>query len=124
MDSIPLAQNHPGGLLFASGKCVECHGANRQGTGTGEAAIPSLVNLEYKYADIEEVKKVIKNGRNAMPSNEGYSDEELTLIAQFLLNIPAVRWRLNCKVLPTRLIVSNAFSMQKDIPPRNPHGAS
>jgi quinoprotein glucose dehydrogenase len=89
MDSIPLAQNHPGGLLFASGKCVECHGANRQGTGTGEAAIPSLVNLEYKYTDIEEVKKVIKNGRNVMPSNEGYSDEELTLIAQFLLNIPA-----------------------------------
>jgi quinoprotein glucose dehydrogenase len=89
MDSIPLAQNHPGGLLFAGGKCVECHGANRQGTGIGETAIPSLVNLEYKYSDIEGVKKIIKNGRNAMPSNEGYSDEELTLIAQFLLNVPA-----------------------------------
>jgi len=87
MDSIPMAENHPGGLLYAGGKCVECHGGNRRGTGDG--AIPSIANLEYKYSDIEEVKTIIKNGRNAMPSNEGYSDEELTLIAQFLLNIPA-----------------------------------
>ena len=87
MDSIPIVENHPGGLLYAVGKCVECHGGNRKGTGDG--TIPSIANLEYKYSSVEEVKAIIKNGRNAMPSNEGYSEEELTLIAQFLLNLPA-----------------------------------
>ena len=87
MDSIPQKLNHPGGLIFASGKCVECHGGNRQGTADG--TIPSLINLEYKYSDVNEVKAIIKNGRNVMPSNEGYTDQELTLLAQFLLNIPA-----------------------------------
>ena len=86
MDSIPIQLNHPGALIFANGKCVECHGGNRRGKSDG--TIPSLVDLQFKYADINEVKKIIKNGRNLMPSNEGYTDEELTLLAKFLLSIP------------------------------------
>lgn len=87
MDSIPQQRNHPGALIYANGKCIECHGGNRKGKSDG--TIPSLVDLEYRISDLEEVKKVIKNGKNLMPSNEGYTDEELTLLAQFLMNIPA-----------------------------------
>jgi quinoprotein glucose dehydrogenase len=86
MDSIPPKLDHPGALLYASGKCVECHGANRKGT--GDATIPSLLDLQFRYDDIEEVKSIIKNGRNTMPSNLGYSDKELTLISKFLMSIP------------------------------------
>lgn len=87
MDSIPPKLNHPGAILFAGGKCVECHGGDRRGMVKGN--IPSLLDLEFRYKNIEEVKQVIKNGRNAMPGNEGYTDEELTMIAKFLMNIPA-----------------------------------
>lgn len=87
MDSIPIKQHHPGAMLYASGKCVECHGGDRLGMSNG--IVPSLHDLEFRYKNIEEVKSIIKNGRNAMPGNEGYSDEELTLIAKFLMSIPA-----------------------------------
>ena len=87
MDSIPQNENHPGAMLYGSGKCVECHGPQREGMNNG--AIPALTNLEQNYHSVQEVKNVIKNGKNAMPGNEGYTDEELTLIAKFLLDIPA-----------------------------------
>ena len=83
MDSLPPPKLHPGATLYASGKCVECHGADRKGLGV----LPSLIDLKTRYPDIGPIKSLIKNGKNAMPGFAGYSDAELTQLANFLLEI-------------------------------------
>lgn len=84
MDSLPPA-SHPGASLYAQGKCIECHGAQREGMGV----FPALTDLNEKYDDIEAVKDLIQKGKNTMPGFAGFSEEELTRLSQFLLDIEA-----------------------------------
>ena len=86
MDSIPDQLSHPGARLYNQGGCVECHGARRQGAGTPDR--PSLLDLAPRYPEKEELKRVIREGKGAMAGNTGYTDEELTKLANFLLDIP------------------------------------
>ncbi len=86
MDAIPDQLNHPGARLYAQGGCVECHGGRREGGGTPDR--PSLKNLGPKYPEIAELKRVIREGTGAMVGNTGFSDDELTKLANFLLGIP------------------------------------
>ncbi len=73
---------HPGLEIYRHQRCVNCHGPDRQGVGN----LPALTNLDEKY-DLEEVKSIIRDGKGAMPPHSYFEDEELELLAGFLLDI-------------------------------------
>lgn len=82
-------------ILFAV--CEGCHGDNGAG-GTGIA--PALQNNEWiRNADLQEIKKVIREGRDysskrypeyasTMPSwKDTYSEEEIELLAKYVKSL-------------------------------------
>ena len=68
------------GKTIYAGQCAACHGAERQGA-TG---MP-LLNMSYND---DELKEIIKQGRNAMPSFQYFEDEDLNYLVGFLQSEP------------------------------------
>ncbi len=62
--------------------CVACHGNDLKGDG---ASFPSLVNIESKY-NSEELKNILNNGMNMMPSFSQLSEEEMEVLINYILN--------------------------------------
>ncbi|MBD1392797.1 outer membrane protein assembly factor BamB family protein [Mucilaginibacter glaciei] len=72
------------GSAIYNQRCIACHGADLKGNGF---TIPSLVKLEKKYNELQ-VKSIIDNGRNMMPSFKALPDGEKKALLTFLLKIP------------------------------------
>lgn len=72
----------PGKKYFLTVGCVSCHGANREGMG----AIPALKELGKKY-DAKDIVNIIRKGKKAMPAFTQIPEDEVQLIAQYLLGI-------------------------------------
>ena len=68
------------GKTIYNGQCAACHGAERQGA-TG------MPLLDMAYSD-DELKQIITQGRNAMPSFQYFKDEDLNYLVAFLNSAP------------------------------------
>ena len=68
------------GKTIYNGQCAACHGAERQGA-TG---LP-LLDMAYSADDL---KVIITQGRNAMPSFQYFKDEDLDYLVAFLQSEP------------------------------------
>ncbi|WP_428330859.1 PQQ-binding-like beta-propeller repeat protein [Mucilaginibacter sp.] len=67
--------------------CISCHGPELKGNGT---AYPSLVNINKKYT-IEQVSKIVENGRNMMPSFKQIPAADKKALLAFILKLPEVK---------------------------------
>ncbi|MCJ8165036.1 PQQ-binding-like beta-propeller repeat protein [Pontibacter sp. E15-1] len=78
------ATQHPNGPVVYAKHCASCHGTALQGNGT---AYPSLVSLGEKYGE-KEVRGILDNGRNMMPSFRYIPEREKQALVNFLLQQP------------------------------------
>lgn len=62
--------------------CISCHGPELKGNGT---SYPSLVNVGMKYNE-DQIRKIVENGRNMMPSFKQLTEAEKGPLLAFLLN--------------------------------------
>ncbi len=62
--------------------CIGCHGPELKGNGI---AFPALLNIGGKYKE-DQVRKIIENGKNMMPSFKQIPENEKTALLAFLLN--------------------------------------
>lgn len=75
---------HAGHRLFLANGCASCHGADRKGlNGT-----PVLKDLSDKYSQ-QAIVDVIKKGKGAMPPFAHLPEDDVQLIAAYLLDIEA-----------------------------------
>ncbi|GGC32041.1 hypothetical protein GCM10011386_25200 [Parapedobacter defluvii] len=75
-------KQHAGRSVFLSSGCASCHGADRQGLG----GTPVLRNLSGKYTQ-KEVVDIIKKGKGAMPPFAHLPEDDVQLVASYLLDI-------------------------------------
>ncbi|MBI3191284.1 MAG: c-type cytochrome, partial [Pedosphaera parvula] len=66
--------------------CMKCHGTDRFGVGMA----PPLHRLKHRFND-DEVRQLLKTGRNGMPVAEGLKDEDVQPLLDylFLRDVPA-----------------------------------
>lgn len=76
----PNRQPTTGEAIYQT-RCIACHGRNREGVGTA----PALLALNQRLT-ANEIREVIRQGRNLMPPNPDLSDEDLSALAEFLLD--------------------------------------
>jgi len=62
--------------------CMNCHGAEKQGTGNN----PALVNINKKYSE-DSFKALLVSGRRMMPALKQLSEGEQEALATFVLDI-------------------------------------
>lgn len=79
------SSEHGGHRLFLASGCASCHGADRQGLG----GTPVLRNLSERYTQ-KDVADIIKKGKGAMPSFAHLPEDDVQLIASYLLDIESV----------------------------------
>jgi quinoprotein glucose dehydrogenase len=63
--------------------CLACHGSELKGNGT---SYPALTGLQKKFSE-EQLRKIIENGRNMMPSFKQIPEPEKAALLAFLLNL-------------------------------------
>jgi quinoprotein glucose dehydrogenase len=63
--------------------CISCHGPELKGNGV---AFPSLIGLNKKYNE-QQVRQIIDNGRNMMPSFRQILEQEKGPLITFLLDL-------------------------------------
>lgn len=78
------ASEHGGHRLFLASGCASCHGADRQGLG----ATPVIRNLSEKYTQ-RDVADIIKKGKGPMPPFAHLPEDDVQLIASYLLDMEA-----------------------------------
>ena len=78
-DPAPLTPPTAGEQVYQS-ICVTCHGADRRGVGHA----PPLRGLRHRMSE-EEIRAVIKAGRNSMPALPFLTEEQLGPLTDFLL---------------------------------------
>ncbi len=64
--------------------CISCHGPERKGNGV---SYPSLVNIGHKYKE-DQIRRIVENGRNMMPSFRQIPEQEKGVLMAFLLDKP------------------------------------
>jgi len=74
----PRAPKTRGQVLYEAA-CASCHGANRLGLGM----YPPLRGLRHRLTD-EAVARQIRQGKNAMPANPRFTNDELKALVDFL----------------------------------------
>lgn len=79
----PIKENYgqAGTRLFEK-LCVNCHGADRKGTGN----YPALLNLQAKY-NAAQLKELLSTGRRMMPPVNYITDEEKDAIVSYVLDL-------------------------------------
>jgi len=75
-------EEHSGRKTFQVRGCVNCHGTNLEGMG----GIPALKNLNDKYKK-QEIVQIIKKGKGAMPSFSQIPEDDLQLLADYLMGL-------------------------------------
>ena len=76
-----LTQQNSGPVTYNK-YCAACHGTELQGSGT---SYPALVSLGEKYK-ANEVRSIINNGKNMMPSFRHIPEQEKQALVNFLLH--------------------------------------
>lgn len=64
--------------------CLSCHGPELKGNGV---SYPSLVRIGSKYTE-SQIRRIVENGRNMMPSFRQMPEQEKGLLMAFLLDKP------------------------------------
>lgn len=64
--------------------CISCHGPELKGN---SSSYPSLVNIGKKFNE-GQIRKIIENGRNMMPSFKQITEREKGVLLTFLMNLP------------------------------------
>lgn len=79
----PVKENNleAGKRIYAT-TCMNCHGAERQGSGNN----PGLINLNEKYTE-DSFKNLLVTGRRMMPALQQISEGEKEALAAFVLDI-------------------------------------
>ena len=72
----------PGRKFYLTYGCVSCHGNDKE----GRDGIPELNGLMNKY-DIQDIVKIIRKGKNNMPAFTQIPEDEVQLIAQYILGL-------------------------------------
>ncbi|MGZ8536359.1 MAG: outer membrane protein assembly factor BamB family protein, partial [Flavitalea sp.] len=72
----------PGGKYYLQYGCASCHGSNKE----GKEGLPALKGLRNKY-QVPDIVKIIRKGRNTMPSFRQIPEDEVQLIAQYILDL-------------------------------------
>ncbi len=62
--------------------CLSCHGADLKGNGS---SYPPVLNIGLKYNE-DQVRNIIENGKNMMPSFKQLEEKEIATLIEFLLN--------------------------------------
>jgi len=75
-------QEHAGRNVYLVSGCVNCHAADRKGRG----GIPKLENLSETYTK-QDIVDIIKKGKGAMPPFAHLPEDDVQLIASYLLDI-------------------------------------
>jgi quinoprotein glucose dehydrogenase len=78
-DPPPATPPTPGEQTYQT-LCIACHGADRRGIGHA----PPLRGLRHRMAE-EEIRNVIRSGRNGMPALPFVTDEQIRSLTDFLL---------------------------------------
>lgn len=73
---------HPGFGIYQDQRCLNCHGSDRRGVGR----LPPVRDIGDKY-DTEEVMMIVREGKGSMPAHPHIPDEDLRLLAEYLLGI-------------------------------------
>jgi quinoprotein glucose dehydrogenase len=63
--------------------CISCHGVELKGSGSD---YPSLVDLNKRF-DVKQLRQIVENGRNRMPSFKQISESEKKNLFAFLLKL-------------------------------------
>lgn len=77
-------QEHAGRNVYLVSGCVNCHAADRKGRG----GIPKLEDLSETYTK-QDIVDIIKKGKGAMPPFAHLPEDDVQLIASYLLDIEA-----------------------------------
>lgn len=85
----------PGRNVYLARGCVSCHGGNREGMG----AAPALKNLSAKYRK-DEVVKIIKTGKGAMPAFTQIPEDDVQAIAAYLLDAKSSQGKIIAEKIP------------------------
>jgi quinoprotein glucose dehydrogenase len=75
----PNAPKTPGQTIFET-TCAVCHGANLLGIGL----YPPLRGLRHRMSE-EAIIKQVREGKNAMPANPAFTQDQLKAVADYLL---------------------------------------
>lgn len=75
-------QEHAGRNVYLVSGCVNCHAADRKGRG----GIPKLEDLSETYTK-QDIVDIIKKGKGAMPPFAHLPEDDVQLIASYLLDI-------------------------------------
>jgi quinoprotein glucose dehydrogenase len=78
-DPAPMTPPTAGEQVYQS-VCVACHGADRRGVGHA----PPLRGLRHRMGE-EEIRTILKAGRNGMPALPFLAEEQLRPLTEFLL---------------------------------------
>ncbi|WP_347157542.1 PQQ-binding-like beta-propeller repeat protein [Pontibacter chitinilyticus] len=81
------------GKVVYNSYCIACHGPDLKGNGS---SYPSLVNIGNKYTSAQ-VRNIIANGRNMMPSFKQIPADEKDALLAFLLHTPEEKTTLASK---------------------------
>ena len=71
--------------------CISCHGAELKGSGT---EYPSLMNVNKKYK-VEQIRQIIQQGRNRMPSFNHIPKSERENLAEYLSKTEVISKKAN-----------------------------
>lgn len=72
----------PGKKYYLQYGCASCHGSNKK----GKDGLPALTDLSNIY-QVQDVVKIIREGKNAMPAFKQIPEDEVQLIAQYILDL-------------------------------------
>jgi quinoprotein glucose dehydrogenase len=74
--------NLEAGQRLYTNTCMNCHGANRQGSGNN----PPLINIDKKYSE-QQVIELMTTGRRMMPALSQLSESEKKAIASYVRDL-------------------------------------
>lgn len=69
------------GKLLYTNSCVSCHG------GDGKLGNSGAKDLTVTQLSVEEQKKIIRNGKNAMPGYKDLSDQQIDALVQYVATL-------------------------------------
>jgi quinoprotein glucose dehydrogenase len=89
--------------------CASCHGSNKQ----GKEGLPPLSGFNNNYK-VPDIVKIIKEGRNTMPSFKQIPEDEVQLIAQYILDLKSEKQELSREVAPVYRAIDYTKFLDKD----------
>lgn len=112
---IDQKEMHGGRNFYLSRGCTSCHGANREGRG----GVPALRDLSKKRTR-QDIVQVIKSGKGAMPAFAHIPEDEVQMLAAYLMDITETASKVVQKNPNYRAIAYTKFLDPKGYPATAP----